>query len=71
MQSFKFTCTCGHEMTVDASNREEAAAKFKDMMTEDAIKQHMAEKHAGEPMMTKEQVDMGIEQGVQPVMAAA
>ncbi len=71
MQTFKFTCTCGHEMTADASNREEAVAKLKDMMSEDAIKQHMADKHAGQPMMTKQQVDMGIEQGTQPVMATA
>ena len=68
---YSFTCTCGHEMTVDVASREEAVSKLKGMMTEDAIKQHMADKHAGEPMMTKQEADMGIEQGTQQVMATA
>ncbi len=46
------TCTCGDTMTVEAANRDEAVAKLKAMMTEDAIKQHMEEKHPGEPLIS-------------------
>lgn len=60
------TCTCGDIMTVDAATREEAVQKLKDMMTEDAIKQHMQEKHwtknPNEPMPTVEQAHMMIDQ---------
>ena len=56
------TCTCGDTMPVDAENREEAVEKFKGMMTEDAIAQHCAEKHPGEPVPSKEQVDAMIDQ---------
>ena len=49
-------------MTVDAKSREEAVEKLKAMMSEDAIAQHCAEKHPGEPVPTKEQADAMIEQ---------
>lgn len=49
-------------MTIDAENRTEAVDKFKEMMTEDVIAQHCAEKHPGEPVPTKEQADAMIEQ---------
>ena len=49
-------------MTVDADSREQAVEKFKGMMTEEAIAQHCAEKHPGEPIPSKEQSDMMIEQ---------
>ena len=39
-------------MTVDAATRDEAVAKFKDMMNEDGIKMHMSEKHPGEPLIS-------------------
>lgn len=68
---FSMTCTCGDVMTVDAVSREEAVQKFKDMMTEDAIKKHMEEKHwtknPSEPMPTVEQAHMMIEQTTKQV----
>lgn len=56
------TCTCGDTMTVDADSKEQAVEKFKEMLTEDVIAQHCAEKHPGEPVPTKEQADAMIEQ---------
>ncbi len=56
------TCTCGHETSVDAENREGAVEQLKGMMTEEAITQHCAEKHPGEPVPTKEQTDAMIDQ---------
>ena len=66
MNKFSMTCTCGHVMTVEASSREEAVQKMKVMMTEDMIAQHTAEKHPGEPAPSTEQVNMMIEQTIQP-----
>ena len=62
MNKYSMTCTCGDTMTVDADSREQAVDKFKGMMTEDAIAQHCADKHPGEPVPSKEQSDMMIEQ---------
>ena len=53
-------------MNMEAETREEAVQKFKDMMTEDAIKQHMAEKHPGDPLMSVAQCHAMIEQNVEP-----
>ena len=62
MNKYSMTCTCGQEMTVDADSREQAIEKLKGMMTEEAIAQHCAEKHPGEPVPSKEQSDEMIEQ---------
>lgn len=50
-------------MSVDAENREEAVDKLKGMMTGEAIGMHMAEKHPGDPVPSKEEVDIMIEEG--------
>lgn len=64
MMKYSFTCTCGDVLSADAENREEAVAKLKGMMSgEEVIAQHMAEKHAGEPAPSEEQIHMMIEQG--------
>lgn len=68
---FAMKCTCGHVIDVDAPNHEEAVEKIQDIMSEDAIAAHMAEKHVGEPVPTKEQSDMNIEQNTYQVDAAA
>ena len=47
-------------MSIDAENREEAVMKMQEMMTQDAIDAHCAEKHP-DMKMTKADVDMGIE----------
>ncbi len=57
---FSMKCTCGHVVTVDADNMEGAVEKIQGIMTEDAIAAHMAEKHAGEPVPSKEQSDANI-----------
>ena len=55
MQKFSMTCTCGQVFSVDASNKDEAIVKMKQIMTEDAVKAHWAEKHEGQPLPTAEE----------------
>ncbi len=55
-------------MTVDAGNHGEAVSKFKAMMTEGAIKAHMAEKHPGQPAPTVEQNNALLEQMIKLVV---
>jgi len=62
MMKYSMKCTCGHVFTCDATNRDEAVAKFKGMMTPDEVQKHFAEKHAGQPVPSMEQVQMNIEQ---------
>lgn len=66
---YSMTCTCGHEMSVDAGTRAEAVTKMKAMMNQEAVDQHLAEKHAGEPKMTMAQVHAQIEQMLAAVPA--
>ena len=47
---YSMKCMCGDVMDMEAENREEAVRKFKEMMTQDAIDAHMAEKHPGQHM---------------------
>lgn len=61
---YQMTCTCGQVMAVDADSRDAAVAQLKEMMTEEAIAQHFAEKHVGEQPLTLEQSNAGIEQNV-------
>jgi hypothetical protein len=51
MSAFQMTCSCGHEIKVDAKSRDEAVKKIQGMMTKDAVAAHMKEKHPGEPMI--------------------
>lgn len=59
------TCSCGDVMNVEAASRDEAVGKLKDMMTEDAVKAHYAEKHPGQDVPPMDQVSAMIETGVQ------
>lgn len=61
---YSFKCTCGDVLAVDAEDRESAVLMLKEMMTPEAVADHMAKNHAGQPALTTEQVHMGIEQGV-------
>jgi len=45
MAEFSMTCSCGHEMKVEAGSRDEAVGKLQAMMTQEAIDQHLAEYH--------------------------
>ena len=59
------TCSCGDVMKVEAENREEAVSKMKEMMTEDAIKAHSAEKHPGEPVPSVAEAHENIDKNLQ------
>lgn len=68
---FSMKCTCGHEITVDAESREDAIEKIKAIMTPDEIAKHMADKHAGQPVPSNDQVYAMIEQVTAAQTAAA
>jgi hypothetical protein len=50
-------------MSVDAASQQDAVQQLKDMMTVDAIGQHMAQRHPGQPVPPVSQVHALIEQG--------
>lgn len=59
-------------MSVDAQNREEAVAKLKEMMTQEALDEHMQQYHkSDEPKPTLEQSHAMIEQTVYQEQPAA
>ena len=59
-------CSCGHVMTIDANSREEAVAKMKEMMTQEALDAHMKQYHKpDEQAPTLAQSHMMIEQMMQ------
>lgn len=64
---FSMTCACGDDMKVSAASRDEAVAQLKGMMTEDAIKQHMEEKHLGEAVSSVADVHAMIGQNTHEV----
>lgn len=65
MANFSMTCTCGHSMTFEAANRDEAVAKFKGGMTQSALDEHFSQYHqATEQKPTLDQAHRSIEQMV-------
>ncbi len=60
--TYSMTCSCGHVMTVQGNTRDEAVKNMKALMTEKALTEHMAQKHAGEKAPTVGQVHAMIEQ---------
>ena len=64
---YSMKCSCGDVMDMEASNRNEAVQKFKNMMTQDAINAHMTEKHPGQPSMTVAACHAMIEKEVTPL----
>lgn len=67
--TYKMTCTCGDVMTVEADSKEQADEKMKTLMNEEAVAKHFAEKHAGQPVPSIDQVHANISQDLQPVAA--
>jgi len=65
--TYSMTCSCGDTFSVEAESREEAVRKMKDMMTQEAIDQHMSEKHPKEPGKTMAGVHAEIDQKLQPM----
>ena len=70
MQTFQMTCSCGHEIKVQAADRDDAVRRIQATMGKDAIAAHIKERHPGEPMPTVEQVHAVIAQVTMPVEAA-
>ncbi len=69
MSDYSMTCSCGDVMKLEASSREDAIEKLQGMMTADAIKGHMMEKHPGDAIPTVEQIHGQIAQYTQLAMA--
>ena len=46
--TYEMKCDCGKTVSVEAASREEAIQMIKGIMTEDAIKEHMASEHPGQ-----------------------
>ncbi len=65
MNTYSMTCTCGHVTSVEANSREEAVSKMQGMMTEEAIKAHMDEKHPGESAPSMAETHANIEKNLQ------
>lgn len=66
--TYEMKCDCGKIVKVDAANRDEAIRKVKDIMTEDAINEHMASEHPGQPVPTPQQAHARIEQTLTQVV---
>jgi hypothetical protein len=65
--TYEMKCDCGKTVSVEASDRDEAIRKVKEIMTEDAIKEHMAAEHPGQPVPTPEEAHARIEQNLRQV----
>jgi hypothetical protein len=70
MQAFQMTCSCGHEIKVNAADRDDAVRRVQATMGKDAIAEHIKERHPGEPVPTVEQVHAMIAKAMMPVEAA-
>ncbi len=64
MSQFSMTCTCGHVISVDASDKQDAAKQMKTMMTADAIAAHFKDKHPGQAVLPVPQVHALIDRSV-------
>jgi hypothetical protein len=65
MSSFSMTCSCGHTMALEAADRTEAVAKFKQGMTQSALDEHFTQYHQPtEQKPTLEQAHQSIDQMV-------
>ena len=61
MANYAMTCSCGHTMAVDGMSREDAVAKLQNMMTPEAITDHVKQLHpVGDPVPSKADVDSDI-----------
>jgi hypothetical protein len=65
--TYEMKCDCGTTVTVEAADRDEAIQKVKEIMTEEAIKEHIASEHPGQPVPTPEQAHAMIEKNLTQV----
>ena len=63
--TYSMTCSCGDVMSVEAGSRGEAVTKMKEMMNEEAVAKHVAEKHPN-MTMTVQDAHAAIDQNLQP-----
>lgn len=61
---FSMKCTCGDVMTIEAADKGEAVFKMKEMMNEEAIQNHMSDKHPDQPVMSVDQMHVMIDQAL-------
>lgn len=59
--TYTMSCSCGDVVTVEGTTREEAVKNLKKKMTEQAVAEHMKQKHPGEKVPTCEQIRSMIE----------
>ena len=60
MATWEMACSCGDTFQVEGDSKEHAVDAMMAQMTPDAMAQHMAEKHPGEPTPTPEQARQGM-----------
>jgi len=68
MKNFSMTCSCGDVMSFKANTVNEAQDQAKQMMNAQAIADHFAQKHAGQPVPPIDQVHMMIDKEMKEVM---
>ncbi len=61
---YSMTCSCGDEITARARTRDKAVKKMKALLNEDAVYEHMAQKHLGDAVPAIEHVHEVIEQNL-------
>lgn len=60
-QTYSMQCSCGHTMVIDAKSKKEGIQKMKDMMTLEAVADHMDKMHNGQELFTQAQMHVQIE----------
>lgn len=70
MNMYTIECTCGHDLKVQAEDREEAVAKAKGIMNEGGIADHYEEYHKGEPVPSVDEVHAHIAQDITEAVTA-
>jgi len=60
MATWEMSCSCGDTFQVPGDTKEQAVDAMMEQMTPEAMQQHMAEKHAGEPAPSREQAREGM-----------
>jgi hypothetical protein len=66
--TYEMKCDCGKTVSVEAANQDEAIQKVKEIMNKEAIEEHMASDHPGQPVPTIEQAHAMIHQNLKQVM---
>ena len=62
--TYTMTCSCGDVMSTQGSTRAEAIKNMEAIMNENTVSEHMARKHPGEKMPSREQIHAMIEQNM-------